>query len=203
MQGKITTTSDLSGRTTVVAGASRGLGREIASAFAREAARVFLTGRNLVAIETVAKEISAAGGTAETAEVDALDETAVEGHLDTVVKKAGTVDISFNAIGIPQQGMQGIASPNSWSRAGRRVRLAPQLASASVLDGPTAWLHPSFHLHHKTTCIIKAVGASITPEEADGRHREPRRLARRGEHGEGRPRPRSSAITPTKDSDPA
>ena len=62
----------------------------------------------LEAINTLAKEISAAGGAAETAQVDALDEEAVASHLDTVVDKAEKIDISFNAIGIPQQGMQGI-----------------------------------------------------------------------------------------------
>ena len=85
----------------------------MARAFAREGARVFLTGRNLDAINTLAKEISAAGGTAETAQVDALDEEAVASHLDAVVDKAVTVDISFNAIGIAQQGMQGIHLMNT------------------------------------------------------------------------------------------
>ena len=78
---------------------------------------------NLDAINTLAKEISAAGRAAETAQVDALDEQAVASHLDAVVDKAGTVDISFNAIGIPQHGIQGIpltglASGSAVSRAG-------------------------------------------------------------------------------------
>ena len=47
----------------------------------------------------VARDIAAAGGVAETAQVDALDEKAVEAHLSTVVERAGRVDISFNAIG--------------------------------------------------------------------------------------------------------
>ena len=54
------------------------------------------------------KEIGADGGVAQAARVDALDETAVERHLDDVITFAGHVDISFNAIGIPQQGIQGI-----------------------------------------------------------------------------------------------
>ena len=62
----------------------------------------------MTAVDAVAKEITAAGGTVETAEVDALDEKAVTDHVDDVVDKAASVDISFNAIGIPQQGMQGI-----------------------------------------------------------------------------------------------
>jgi NAD(P)-dependent dehydrogenase (short-subunit alcohol dehydrogenase family) len=46
-------------------------------------------------VDVVAEEIVAAGGIAETAQVDALDERAVEEHLDAV----GGVDVSFNAIG--------------------------------------------------------------------------------------------------------
>jgi len=98
----------LENKNAVIYGAGGAVGGAVARAFAREGARVFLTGRNPGAIDTLAKEISAAGGTAETAEVDALDEQAVANHLDSVVDTAGTVDISFNAIGIPQHDMQGI-----------------------------------------------------------------------------------------------
>jgi hypothetical protein len=50
-------------------------------------------------VDAVAGEIVAADGVAETARVDALDERAVEEHLDTVVERAGGVDVSFNAVG--------------------------------------------------------------------------------------------------------
>src|SRR5260370_20561502 len=47
--------------------------------------------------------------TAEAAQVDALDERAVEEHLAGVVRSAGKIDVSFNAITpIPQPGTQGI-----------------------------------------------------------------------------------------------
>src|SRR6476619_8048134 len=98
----------LEDKNAVIYGAGGSVGGAVARAFAREGARVFLTGRNHETINTLAKEISAGGGTAETAPVDALDEEAVASHLDTVVDKAEKIDISFNAIGIPQQGMQGI-----------------------------------------------------------------------------------------------
>jgi NAD(P)-dependent dehydrogenase (short-subunit alcohol dehydrogenase family) len=94
----------LENKNAVIYGAAGAAGSAVARAFAREGARVFLTGRDLGALDALAKEITAAGGTAETAVVDALDEEAVETHLDA----AGRVDISFNAIGIPQQGLQGI-----------------------------------------------------------------------------------------------
>jgi NAD(P)-dependent dehydrogenase (short-subunit alcohol dehydrogenase family) len=98
----------LENKNAVIYGAAGAVGSAVAKAFAREGARLFLTGRDLGALDVLAKEITAAGGAVETAEVDALDEKAVTDHVDDVVDKAATVDISFNAIGIPQQGMQGI-----------------------------------------------------------------------------------------------
>jgi 3-oxoacyl-[acyl-carrier protein] reductase len=61
-------------------------------------ARVFLAGRTSEKLERVAEEIRAAGGMAETAEVDALDERAVDRHADAVAAKAGGIDVSFNLI---------------------------------------------------------------------------------------------------------
>jgi NAD(P)-dependent dehydrogenase (short-subunit alcohol dehydrogenase family) len=98
----------LQNKTAVIYGAGGAVGGAVARTFAREGAAVFLTGRNLAAVEAVAKDIAAAGGNAEAASVDALDEHAVEEHLGAVIAKAGGIDISFNAIGIPQQGIQGI-----------------------------------------------------------------------------------------------
>ena len=83
-------------------------GGAIAIAFANEGAKVYLTGRTKKKLDAIAKEISANGGFVETSQVDALDENAVEKHMNEVFKKAGKVDISFNGIGIPQKGIQGI-----------------------------------------------------------------------------------------------
>jgi 3-oxoacyl-[acyl-carrier protein] reductase len=89
----------LSGKRAVVYGAGGAIGGAVAKAFAREGAAVFLTGPRAAALDRVAAEISAAGGTAATAVVDALDEAAVERHLDSVAQHARTIDISFNAVG--------------------------------------------------------------------------------------------------------
>ena len=61
---------------------------------------MFLAGRTLAKLDVVAQEVSAAGGVAKVAAVDALDQEAVEQHADEVVKAAGSFDISFNAISI-------------------------------------------------------------------------------------------------------
>jgi NAD(P)-dependent dehydrogenase (short-subunit alcohol dehydrogenase family) len=98
----------LSNKIVVVYGATGAVGRAIAHAFATEGARVFATGRRLDSVDQVVNAIVADGGMAEGAQVDALDEAAVEQHLETVIRKAGKIDVSFNAIGIPQPGIQGI-----------------------------------------------------------------------------------------------
>lgn len=84
------------------------VGGAIAKAFTRDGARVFLTGRTTAKLDAIAGEIEAVGGTIEISQLDALDGMAVEEHMSEVIKKAGKIDISFNAIGIPQQGIQGI-----------------------------------------------------------------------------------------------
>jgi NAD(P)-dependent dehydrogenase (short-subunit alcohol dehydrogenase family) len=103
MSGKL-----LENKVAVVYGAAGPVGSAIAGAFAREGARVFLSGRRLSDVDRVANDIHAEGGSAEAAEVNALDEAAIEAHLESVVDRAGRIDISFNAIGIPQEGIQGI-----------------------------------------------------------------------------------------------
>jgi NAD(P)-dependent dehydrogenase (short-subunit alcohol dehydrogenase family) len=92
----------------VIYGAGGAIGGAVARAFASEGARLFLTGRRLPAVEAVAKDIASAGGSAEAAEVDALDEQALAMHLQSVIDKAGRVDISFNAIGIPNRTILGV-----------------------------------------------------------------------------------------------
>jgi NAD(P)-dependent dehydrogenase (short-subunit alcohol dehydrogenase family) len=82
------------------------IGGAIAKAFAQEGAKIFLTGLTQAKLKAIADEIIADGGTIETAQLDALDEHAVEKHLDDVIRKAGTVDISFNALGISSKDVQ-------------------------------------------------------------------------------------------------
>jgi NAD(P)-dependent dehydrogenase (short-subunit alcohol dehydrogenase family) len=98
----------LPGKVAVIYGAGGGIGGAVARAFAAEGATVFLTGRDRASVEVVADEIVAGGGSAEAEEVDALDEGAVDAHLRSVIEKAGRVDISFNAVGIPNAEILGV-----------------------------------------------------------------------------------------------
>jgi NAD(P)-dependent dehydrogenase (short-subunit alcohol dehydrogenase family) len=98
----------LKDKVAVVYGAGGAIGGAVARVFASEGAMVFLTGRHLAPVEVVAKDIVSAGGSAEAAEVDALDEQAVDDHLRSVIDKAGRVDISFNAVGSPDASILGV-----------------------------------------------------------------------------------------------
>ncbi|MDF3049484.1 MAG: short-chain dehydrogenase [Pseudonocardia sp.] len=98
----------LTDRVAVIYGAGGAIGGAVARAFAAEGAVVFLTGRHVAPVELVAKDIAADGGTADVAEVDALNEQAVDEHLHSVIERSGRVDVSFNAVGIPNAKILGV-----------------------------------------------------------------------------------------------
>jgi 3-oxoacyl-[acyl-carrier protein] reductase len=89
----------LQNKVAVVYGAGGRVGGAVARSFGREGAKVFLAGRSQAPLEAVAQEIAAAGGQAEAAAVDALEERAVDAHVDSVAERAGAIDVSFDAIG--------------------------------------------------------------------------------------------------------
>jgi NAD(P)-dependent dehydrogenase (short-subunit alcohol dehydrogenase family) len=86
------------------------MGSAVARAYAREGAQVFLAGRTLERVQALAEELTRSGARATAAGFDALDRSAVEKHLDEVVRSAGGVDISFNLIGLGGDQGQPLAS---------------------------------------------------------------------------------------------
>lgn len=88
----------LSGKNAVVYGAAGGIGSGVSRTFAAAGARVFLVGRTAQKLERLAAEINAAGGSAEACALDALDEGAVNAHVQDVAARAGSLDISINLL---------------------------------------------------------------------------------------------------------
>jgi len=82
----------------IIYGAGGSIGSGVARTFAREGATVFLVGRTREKLDVVARDIRSAGGSAEVAVVDALDEQAVDAHVRAVVAQAGSIDVSLNLI---------------------------------------------------------------------------------------------------------
>src|SRR5260370_12922298 len=87
----------------VVYGAGGGVGSAIARKFALEGAVVYIAARRLESIKTLGDEISRSGGRAKAAEVDALEEKAIEGHLGSIAESEGTYDNSFNTLPNPSR----------------------------------------------------------------------------------------------------
>jgi NAD(P)-dependent dehydrogenase (short-subunit alcohol dehydrogenase family) len=90
----------LENKVAVVYGAGGSIGGAVARTFAREGAQVFLAGRTKAKLDKVAEEIRSDGGVAETAQLDALDEHAVNAYVDAVAQRTGRIDISFNLISL-------------------------------------------------------------------------------------------------------
>ena len=88
----------LENKNAIIYGGGGAIGSAVAKEFAKEGARLFLVGRTREKLEAVARDVEAAGGSAEVAVLDALDEEAVEDHARTVAAQAGSIDVSFNLI---------------------------------------------------------------------------------------------------------
>ncbi|MEO6974144.1 MAG: SDR family oxidoreductase [Rhodoferax sp.] len=80
----------------VVTGASAGVGRAAAVAFARQGARVALLARGTEGLESAKREVELAGGMALTIAVDVSDAEAVEAAADTVERELGPIEVWVN-----------------------------------------------------------------------------------------------------------
>ncbi len=91
---------DLKSRTAVVTGASIGIGRAIAKALALEGARVVAVARRKDLLETLAREVEAAGGGVVTPVTqDIMQQNAAKTLAATAVAELGHIDILVNNAG--------------------------------------------------------------------------------------------------------
>jgi 3-oxoacyl-[acyl-carrier protein] reductase len=94
----------LNGKTALITGSSRGIGRGIALAFAKAGCTVALTGRDQAALDKVAAEVGEAGGTAYVFVTDLLREGAANELAAAVTQKCGRLDILVNNAGAVRRG---------------------------------------------------------------------------------------------------
>jgi 3-oxoacyl-[acyl-carrier protein] reductase len=95
----------LSGRVSLVTGASRGIGRAIARALAAEGAKVVLAARDTAKLEEAVAEIRAAGGQGESLALDVADRASVEAAFDGVIKAHGRLDHLVNNAGMTRDNL--------------------------------------------------------------------------------------------------
>lgn len=91
---------DLQGKVALITGGTSGIGRDTAVLFARQGARVALTGRRSLEGEETAKLARAAGGEAIFLQGDVSKTADVQMFVQKTVEKFGRLDVAFNNAGI-------------------------------------------------------------------------------------------------------
>ncbi|MEA2155278.1 MAG: 3-oxoacyl-[acyl-carrier protein] reductase [Solirubrobacteraceae bacterium] len=121
----------LSGRVALVTGASRGIGRAIASALAAEGATVAVAARSAGGVQEVAAAISGRGYAYDSADLDA-----VAPLLDAVAADLGPIDIYVANTGGPPRSADPLAlGAGDWELAHRTLVVAPMLILARLVPG--------------------------------------------------------------------
>src|SRR3990172_9342742 len=105
---------DLSGKTAIVTGASRGIGKAIALALAGAGAKVACVARSADKLMETADEIAAAGGTAEVHPCDVTNSEAVTKLVESLAEKWGQLDIVVNNAGITKDTLIPRMSDEQW-----------------------------------------------------------------------------------------
>ncbi len=105
---------DLSDRTAIVTGASRGIGKAIALRLAAAGAKVACVARSIDKLKETADAITAAGGTAEVHPCDVSDSAAVSMLVEDLAEKWGGLDIVVNNAGITKDTLIPRMSDEDW-----------------------------------------------------------------------------------------
>jgi len=110
----MTETSRIANRTSIVTGASSGIGRAIAETLGAAGSHVFLSGRTASAMDASKTRIEEAGGHATVVVSDVRDVAQVRGLVDQAVAETGRLDIMVNNAGLsyPAPIMDG--DPEQW-----------------------------------------------------------------------------------------
>lgn len=108
---------DLNGKIAVVTGASSGLGKDAALAYANAGANVCLLARRVEKIEELAKEIEGLGVKSISVKCDVTKEDEVKAAIETVVNEFGRIDILLNNAGIAVRGGVDTLSEEDWNKS--------------------------------------------------------------------------------------
>ncbi len=106
----------LSNKTAIVTGAASGIGKEIATAFAREGAKVCIADFNLEAARATASELREAGGIATAEHMDVTNETQVNQVTDRIAVEWGCIDILVANAGIQHMDTIADVSFDNWKK---------------------------------------------------------------------------------------
>jgi 3-oxoacyl-[acyl-carrier protein] reductase len=141
----------LEGRVALVTGASKGIGRGIATALAAEGARVALASRSRERIEAAAREV---GADARGYAFDSGDLDAVPGLVEQVERDLGPIDVYIANTGGPPAGDPMSFTREQWEAAHRSLILSPMAFLERLLPGMRA----------RSFGRVVAIGSLAVPE---------------------------------------
>ena len=107
-------TADLSGQTALVTGASRGLGRAIATIFGKNGAKVACVARDEGKLKDTVAEIEKLGGEAIAVACDVKNGESVEAAIKACTDKWGRLDISVNNAGVTRDTLLPVMTDEQW-----------------------------------------------------------------------------------------
>ncbi len=125
----------LKGRVALVTGGGRGIGREIALAFAREGLAVAVAARTLSQVEETAEAVRALGAKALPVALDVTDAGAIPAAVKAMTGALGPVDVLVNNAGIAEAAPFAKTDPALWERHLRVNVTGPFLLTREVLPG--------------------------------------------------------------------
>lgn len=151
---------DLSGKVALVTGASRGIGRAIATSLARQGATVIAAAREQNAAATV-DAIAAAGGKSEVASLDVADGAGIDALVAGTLERHGRIDILVNNAGIAKDQLMLRMKREDWDAV-----IATNLTAAFALT--QAVLKPMIRQKGgRIICISSVVGQSGNAGQAN------------------------------------
>ena len=125
----------LRGKVALITGGGRGIGREIALAFAREGLAVAVAARTLSQVEAAAEAVRALGAKALSVTLDVTDAGAIAPAVKAVSDALGPVDVLVNNAGIAESAPFVKTAPALWERHLRVNVTGPFLLTREVLPG--------------------------------------------------------------------
>ena len=108
--------TSISGRSVVITGASRGIGKGIARLFAQKGARVLLVARDKAQVEVTAADIRSAGGLAVALAGDVSRREDMAKMAEVAIASHGGIDILCCNAGIFPSAKLGEMTPNDWDQ---------------------------------------------------------------------------------------
>ncbi len=124
---------DLKGKNAIVTGGSRGLGKAVALALAKEGVNVAVTGRNTKTLEETVEEIKSFGVKADYSIFNVAEKVEVKMQLERLIESFGAFDILINNAGIAAFGSFLEMPENDWEEIVRTNLFGPYYVSKAVI----------------------------------------------------------------------